>query len=176
MMMMMMMRSCRSFFPRFVAAAQLHARPTPHYHLEQVTVSNSNYWSQPTRRFKSDDSHNDDESIHVKVNIPESLDIPGAEKGAEKMAIIYTCNVCETRSIKQFTKRAYTEGVVIATCPGCGSRHLLADQLGYFGEESFQISDLDGAQIHDDGTYELDLRRVLGEERFQELLRKSKNE
>lgn len=50
------------------------------------------------------------------------------------MQIVFTCAKCETRAMKSFTKNAYERGVVIITCPGCESRHLIADNLGWFGE------------------------------------------
>lgn len=52
-----------------------------------------------------------------------------------KMHMMFTCNKCETRALKSFSKRSYESGVVIATCPGCEARHLIADNLGWFGEE-----------------------------------------
>jgi len=58
--------------------------------------------------------------------------IPGTERGGPTMAIIFTCNVCETRSAKRFTKNAYENGVVVVRCPGCQSLHLIADRLGWF--------------------------------------------
>jgi len=51
------------------------------------------------------------------------------------MAIVFTCTKCDTRSGKTFSKQAYEKGVVIVTCGGCGGRHLVADHLGWFGEE-----------------------------------------
>ncbi len=48
------------------------------------------------------------------------------------MAIVFTCNKCETRAIKQFTKQSYYTGLVIVQCPGCKSLHLVADNLGWF--------------------------------------------
>lgn len=41
----------------------------------------------------------------------------------------------DTRSAKPFSKHSYEKGVVIVQCPGCKGRHLLADRLGWFGED-----------------------------------------
>mmetsp|Transcript_33091 Transcript_33091/g.46197 ORF Transcript_33091/g.46197 Transcript_33091/m.46197 type:complete len:186 (-) Transcript_33091:187-744(-) len=57
----------------------------------------------------------------------------------ERMMIAFTCNVCETRSARMFSKKSYEEGVVIITCPECKSNHLIADRLGWFDDESVDI-------------------------------------
>lgn len=49
------------------------------------------------------------------------------------MVMVFTCAKCEVRAAKAFSKVAYTEGVVLIECPGCNSRHLIADHLGWFG-------------------------------------------
>ncbi|CAK8573144.1 unnamed protein product [Lathyrus sativus] len=50
------------------------------------------------------------------------------------LAMIFTCKVCETRSIKTVCRESYEKGVVVARCGGCNNLHLLADHLGWFGE------------------------------------------
>lgn len=52
------------------------------------------------------------------------------------LAIIFTCKVCDTRSIKTVCRESYTKGVVVARCDGCNNLHLIADRLGWFGEPS----------------------------------------
>jgi hypothetical protein len=46
--------------------------------------------------------------------------------GGQKMAVVFTCTVCNTRSARQFTKKSYDEGVVLIRCPGCDNLHLFA--------------------------------------------------
>ncbi|KAK7279631.1 hypothetical protein RJT34_24686 [Clitoria ternatea] len=50
------------------------------------------------------------------------------------LAMIFTCKVCETRSIKTVCRQSYEKGVVVARCGGCNNLHLIADHLGWFGE------------------------------------------
>lgn len=48
-----------------------------------------------------------------------------------KFELQYTCNVCETRNCHKVSRVAYRKGVVIATCKGCSTQHLIADNLGF---------------------------------------------
>jgi hypothetical protein len=90
--------------------------------------------------------------------------IPGTTVGNERMVIMYTCRVCETRSARIITKvsgvaevqnshklrvikifnlqQAYTHGVVLVRCPGCRGLHLVADRLGHFHDASVDIEAL----------------------------------
>lgn len=58
-----------------------------------------------------------------------------AADGSDKMYIVFTCCVCETRAVKGFAKSSYESGVVLVQCPGCKKRHVIADHLGWFGPE-----------------------------------------
>jgi protein import protein ZIM17 len=83
----------------------------------------------------STSSRTEDEHEHADDHDPLA-NIPGAEKGGRKLAIVYTCKVCNTRSAQKFTQQAYDHGVVMCRCPGCDNYHLIADRLGYFEDSS----------------------------------------
>ncbi|KAJ7975047.1 DNL-type zinc finger protein [Quillaja saponaria] len=50
------------------------------------------------------------------------------------LAMIFTCKVCETRSVKTVCRESYEKGVVVVRCGGCDNLHLMADNLGWFGK------------------------------------------
>ncbi|XVE68847.1 hypothetical protein DITRI_Ditri09bG0102500 [Diplodiscus trichospermus] len=50
------------------------------------------------------------------------------------LAMIFTCKVCETRSVRTVCRESYEKGVVVVRCGGCNNLHLIADRLGWFGE------------------------------------------
>ena len=50
------------------------------------------------------------------------------------LAIVFTCKVCEQRSMKTCSRESYEKGVVVVRCGGCNNLHLIADRLGWFGE------------------------------------------
>lgn len=66
-----------------------------------------------------------DRTTQKRVSIPENV-------GADKLSIAFTCNQCDARVSKQFSRHAYHHGVVIIQCPSCESKHLIADNLGWY--------------------------------------------
>ncbi|KAI4302318.1 hypothetical protein MLD38_038079 [Melastoma candidum] len=50
------------------------------------------------------------------------------------LAMVFTCKVCETRSVKTACRESYEKGVVVVRCSGCDNYHLIADRLGMFGQ------------------------------------------
>jgi protein import protein ZIM17 len=61
---------------------------------------------------------------------------------APRMLISFECNECNTRNTKYMSKQAYASGVVLIECEGCQNRHLIADNLGWFGDKSRNIEDI----------------------------------
>ena len=55
-----------------------------------------------------------------------------SKETSEKLMMLFTCKICSTRVGKTFSKIAYTKGIVIIQCPSCKTRHLIADNLGWF--------------------------------------------
>lgn len=81
--------------------------------------------------------------------------------------MVFTCAKCDTRAAKAFSKASYERGVVIVECPGCQSKHLIADHLGYFGkkgtvEEFAQEKGNMVVRKLADGTMELTPEEVFG--------------
>ncbi|KAL1212563.1 hypothetical protein V5N11_036134 [Cardamine amara subsp. amara] len=50
------------------------------------------------------------------------------------LMMVYTCKVCDTRSMKMASRESYEKGVVVVRCGGCDNLHLIADRRGWFGE------------------------------------------
>jgi hypothetical protein len=84
-----------------------------------------------------------------------------------QLLMVFTCAKCEVRAAKAFSHVAYTSGVVLVQCPGCGGRHLIADHLGWFGSKG-NIEDFAKEKGHAvvrhaaDGTLELTPEDVMG--------------
>jgi protein import protein ZIM17 len=85
---------------------------------------------------------------------PPAGQIPGVHKlPGRKLALVFTCTVCDTRSAKQISGQAYDEGVVVVRCPGCQNLHLVADRLGYFEGGPNDRWDLEKAMAEQGGNF-----------------------
>ncbi|KAG8957123.1 hypothetical protein FRC03_010516 [Tulasnella sp. 419] len=82
-------------------------------------------------------------SSQLATTSSTSAPIQSFQNDEPKLALTFTCTAnneltknvqCNHRSSHQFTKRAYTKGLVIIQCPSCKNRHLIADHIGWFKE------------------------------------------
>lgn len=62
------------------------------------------------------------------------------------LMLAFTCKQCDTRSSHVLSKQAYEDGTVLVQCPGCKSRHLIADHLKIFSDNRITLQDIMKAQ------------------------------
>lgn len=136
-------------------------------------------------QIKPEEENSKTNSVEVLEDLDTTdLGLPGAQKGGKKLAIIFTCTVCNTRAAKQFTENAYRHGVVIVQCPGCNNRHLIADNLGFFSEEEDGwniekgMSELGNnvTVVNNDNVLELSVEDVYGKESLEKAFESKEEE
>lgn len=98
------------------------------------TASAANPVSQTSTPVSAQSS--DTEQAQVSLNLDN---IPGMQTAGEKYVIMFTCNICETRAARKISKKAYNSGVVICRCEKCKNLHLIADRMGVFEDDSWDI-------------------------------------
>ena len=91
---------------------------------------------------------------------------PGVRGSGAKLVFMYTCTVCDTRSAKTVSKQAYEHGCVLIRCPGCENHHLIADHIGCFDSDKFDVVKLleergENVNVVRDGDT-LELTEILG--------------
>jgi len=67
--------------------------------------------------------------------------LPPGTKESQAYILAYTCEVCNHREAKKISKNSYHNGIVIVTCSSCKNRHLIADNLNWFGNEKQNVED-----------------------------------
>lgn len=88
-----------------------------------------------TRRYSdSIDKTSSENTIKLDFNT-----IPGVKSGGDKLIIMYTCKVCETRSARKISKHSYQKGVVVVKCSSCNNMHLICDHIGVFEDKGWTI-------------------------------------
>jgi protein import protein ZIM17 len=66
--------------------------------------------------------------------------VPGVKAESGELYILkFTCTVCDTQSMRSFTKHSYQKGVVMVRCGGCERIHLVADNLGWFQDTPVNV-------------------------------------
>lgn len=70
-----------------------------------------------------------------------------AEEHGGRLLLGFTCKRCSTRTHHHMSRQAYDKGVVLVECPTCRSRHLIADNLGWFKDLTAQHKGLNVEQM-----------------------------
>lgn len=134
--------------PRSIAKVLRNAAVRPRdraLNRTRLSVWPGQIWSSPIRaspqlfhrHFSSNDRDGRDLENELRTEVASGS--MSGTKAEEAYALGFTCTVCNTRSMKKISKRAYHHGVVIITCPHCKSNHLIADNLNWFGDETQNI-------------------------------------
>lgn len=119
---------------------QNRAWPAPSTTLLRKPLQTPQHTSSPLRlsiRFHS----TEDSSTRPPKPLTDRDSIPAEDVQSDKDAIAarkaqqpayemsFTCKQCMHRSSHRITKQAYHYGTVLVNCPGCKSRHLIADHM-----------------------------------------------
>ncbi|KAI9573837.1 DNL zinc finger-domain-containing protein [Boletus coccyginus] len=109
------------------------------------TLSRSSYKVQVQRQLGASRANSSAPSIAKPQGEPsksppttDTLGQTQADRPEPRLAIAFTCTAdgCNHRSAHTFTKRSYERGIVIIQCPNCKNRHLIADNLGWFKDDT----------------------------------------
>jgi hypothetical protein len=95
--------------------------------------------------------------------LSSSEGVPGVRTPGPKMLLRFTCanQDCEEAPTitRVISKRSYEQGIVLVRCPSCEKRHLIADNLDWFGggRENIEHIMAEKGEAVQRGVYEEDL-------------------
>lgn len=77
---------------------------------------------------------------HIAEGAASFEEVKGTKAGKDGIyALMLTCAPCGNKMTRTFTKRAYHHGVVLIRCDSCDNIHLIADNLGWFEDDTWNI-------------------------------------
>mmetsp|Transcript_27324 Transcript_27324/g.56981 ORF Transcript_27324/g.56981 Transcript_27324/m.56981 type:complete len:262 (+) Transcript_27324:1-786(+) len=92
-------------------------------------IGASSFWDRPTQDENPNNSSSNDSNSKKNKDIIISAEHTNLV--SPKFQIQYTCKKCGHRNSHMVTRLAYRQGVVIAQCKGCMTKHWIADNLGW---------------------------------------------
>ncbi|KAH6561485.1 hypothetical protein BASA50_001234 [Batrachochytrium salamandrivorans] len=104
-------------------------KPAPINHHDFIALAPRPTYPRPIRLYSS--SKNNSSNVLPPPPLKPAV-AAGLNAGTDRMIIGFTCKVCDHRSYKSMSKKAYATGVVMIKCDGCKNMHLIADHLGWF--------------------------------------------
>ncbi|CAI9772999.1 unnamed protein product [Fraxinus pennsylvanica] len=123
--------SANSFFGRY---ENLTRRFQTHVEVSRPTVESPEELENCCSKDDADEMNPVSSSIDDEITAKHSVKSNLKVSERHDLAMIFTCKVCDTRSVKTICRESYDKGVVVARCDGCNNLHLIADRLGWFGK------------------------------------------